>query len=79
MLSSEESQKVRQALALIQQAQSLILQAQQELCPLEDFGDLWTSTGKLHDAVKKFWHRVNNRAVSLRSNAKRPEKPLFVP
>jgi len=78
MLSPEEQAKVQEALHLIEAAQSTILSAQHALCPLEGFGDLWTATSRVHDTIKKHWHRVNDRAGSLRRNANRSPQPLFV-
>ena len=51
-------QRIRKALALIQEAQNLVGQAAQQLCPVRGIGNLWNDTGKLHDRVKDHWYRV---------------------
>ena len=60
--------KVRQALDLIQHAQSVIGEAAQELCSVDGFADEWTGVNRLYDTIKQEWHAVNNRRIQTESD-----------
>lgn len=49
----------RQALELIQQAQSLLYQACEKISPLKGWGELWDRVGDHAQATKSLWHEVN--------------------
>ena len=65
--------RVERALDLIQQAQWLIDDAGQSLCPVEaDAGDVWSETTQLYFEIKRHWHRVNHWYDDhLRQNGRR--------
>jgi hypothetical protein len=65
MLTSEEQDRVRDALDKLQAAQYLIDDAAQALCPVNGFAREWSASGKVHDAVKRYWHRVEARRQQL--------------
>lgn len=50
----------RAVLAKIEQAQTLLYEAAQAACPLQDWVDQWDAIGDHADATKALWHRVNN-------------------
>lgn len=55
------------ALAKIEQAQSLLSDAAQILCPVVPWGDgPWQWVGDQYDATKALWHRVNNAPMPER-------------
>jgi hypothetical protein len=58
MLTAEDDARVRRALALIEEAQNLVEEASQELCPVRYFADMWSLTGKLYRRIKRHWHLV---------------------
>jgi hypothetical protein len=60
-ITAAEHAKVRRALDLLQEAQSIVEDACQELCPIPGFSDTWGRTCKLYDAVKAHWHLVEAR------------------
>ena len=64
-MTDEERVHVQRALDLIQQAQLLINAAAQELCPVNGFANEWSASAKVHDNIKRYWHRVNSRRVGL--------------
>jgi hypothetical protein len=63
MLTPEEHAKVRRALDLLQEAQNIVGEACQELCPIGGFANTWGLTCKLYDKIKAHWHLVEARRV----------------
>lgn len=59
--NEREEQKVIDALEKLQDAQTLVLKAAEDLCPVSGLGREWTATRRLYDQVKQHWHRVNTR------------------
>lgn len=57
--------RIRESLELLEQAQGLVNQAAQALCPVPGFGDEWSSLHDTYDAVKAAWHRVDGRRQAL--------------
>ncbi len=64
-LSAEHEVKVRAALEKIERAQNLIIEAAQDLCPVDGFCDEWSAAGPVHGAVKDYWYRVSGRLGEL--------------
>lgn len=52
--------KAQKALHLIEQAQTILGLACQELCPIVGACKQWEMVGKHYDKTKALWHRVNN-------------------
>ena len=69
-MNAESETKVRNALDLLQEAQSLVNQAAAELCSVDGFGREWSKSAKVHDAIKAYWHQVNCRRIGLSERAK---------
>lgn len=70
-LTEQERQKVRNALACLQQAQYLVDDAARELCSVNGFAREWSDLAKLHDQVKRRWHRIEPRRVTLQPPPRR--------
>ena len=51
----------RKTLAHIEAAQNQLSAAAQAACPLQGWSDEWTEIGDMADAVKAFWHKINQR------------------
>lgn len=54
----EYAWKVRAALAALQDAQACAAAACRELCPLNGYAPAFDRISKLHDQIKKEWHRL---------------------
>lgn len=63
-------ERVRAALAHLQEAQSLVDRAGQELCSVVGLCPEWTRLGKLYDQVKRHWWAVSTKAERLRLNGR---------
>lgn len=70
-LSAEHRAKVRACLDLLQDAQSLVDSAAQELCPVPGFADEWSKLAAPYEAVKTAWYLVENRQRVMRDRAER--------
>lgn len=49
----------------IQEAQKLIDEAGQALCPVAGFAKQWRMTATVYDRVKTWWHQVNKRLQEI--------------
>jgi hypothetical protein len=65
--SRTAEERVRMALALIEEAQSLINCAAQELCDVRGMCPEWEGSRRVHDTIKLYWQRVNRKFQGLRS------------
>lgn len=68
-MTQEDRAKVATALHLLNEAQSLVNSAASELCSVPGFGKEWSESSKIHDIVKRYWHRVNSRRIGLQERS----------
>ena len=65
-LTDEENDRVANALSLIQDAQEMVSAAARELRGVRGFGDQWSASLPLYQAIKTYWHEINSRATKIR-------------
>ena len=65
-LTDEENDRVANALGLIQEAHEMVSAAARELCGVRGFGDQWSASLSLDQAIKTYWHELNSRATKIR-------------
>lgn len=67
-MNASDRQQIQLCLDLLQEAQSIVDEAAQALCPVPGFADQWSSLHKPYDAIKAAWHRVERRRMGLQSS-----------
>ncbi len=77
ILTPEEAAKVRNCLAILQQAQGMINSAAQELCSVRGFADEWSASNKVYDAIKAYWYKVNSRRQRIKDGEIKIEDELW--
>ena len=65
-MTAEHENKVRECLALLGQAQSIINLAASALSCVPGFAREWGELTEPHDCIKKHWHKVYNRRSALK-------------
>lgn len=55
----EAKRKMSEALGALERAQNLILDACENLCPINGLVEEWEDVGKIYDKIKACWHAVN--------------------
>lgn len=62
MMHPDQEAKIRNALALIQEAQTITYSAAQQLCSFPH-PNIWNKVCRQGDALKALWHQVENIRV----------------
>jgi hypothetical protein len=65
-MTAEHEEKVRNCLDLLQEAQSLVNQAAQQLCSVPGTADEWSDLSEPIDCIKKHWYKIESRRQALR-------------
>jgi hypothetical protein len=71
---ARDNERVLIALQTIEDAQRLLLEACQQLSPIQGFAKEWSEVGARVDDVKKTWHQVEARRQGLLNGPPRPKK-----
>lgn len=66
VLTPAEELKVRECLALLQEAQSLVDRAGQALCSVRGFAAEWSKLQKPIDFIKAHWYIVERRRQCIK-------------
>ena len=69
-MTPEHEAKVRECLALLQEAQGLVNQAARALSCVPGFADQWSDLGEPYDAIKKHWYKIMSRRGALKETVK---------
>ena len=65
-MTTEHEEKVRECLALLQEAQTLVNAAASALCSVPGFANEWSGLSKPYETIKSHWHKVAARREKLR-------------
>jgi hypothetical protein len=63
-------ERVKAALAAIEEAQGLIGQAVQALCPVNGLCPVYMKVSRLYDQVNRAWYVVRDRAAAVKGRGK---------
>jgi hypothetical protein len=72
--TGQAAARIERALDHIEAAQNYLEDACQQLCPIVGLAKEWQQLGELHEKVKAFWHKLNDRTNGKAFHLDRPQK-----